>query len=75
MKRRTMSQPPEGSVVIAHGEEGTAWQRFYSDGLWHSTTGKTLTWDELQDATLKTSGAGVLYPDLWVIHRTEAVAS
>lgn len=72
MNRRTMRQPPEGSVVLAHGEEGTAWQRLHTDGRWHSTTGKTMTWDELQDATLDVSGAGVQYPRLWAIHRTEA---
>lgn len=27
--------PPHGSVVMVHGLEGTAYQRFYSDGLFY----------------------------------------
>lgn len=27
--------PPHGSVVLVHGLEGTAYQRFYSDGLFY----------------------------------------
>lgn len=41
-------QPPKGSVVMAQGRTGTAWQRFMSDGKWHSTSnGRIATWDEL----------------------------
>lgn len=27
--------PPHGSVVMVHGLEGTAYQRFYQDGLFY----------------------------------------
>jgi hypothetical protein len=74
MNRRIMAEPPRGSVVLAHGEEGTAWQRFYSDGLWHSVNGNVLDWSELQTTTLKLSAGGAYFPDLWVVHRTEEVA-
>jgi hypothetical protein len=41
-------QPPFGSVVLLHGTSGTAWQRFHSDGLWHSTQGgQPLGWKRL----------------------------
>jgi len=41
-------QPEPGSVVLVNGEYGTAWQRFYSDGLWHSVLHqRTRDWDEL----------------------------
>lgn len=41
------SEPPAGSIVMSEGDTGTAHQRFYSDGLWHSTSGKTRTWAQL----------------------------
>ena len=41
------TEPPACSVVMVHGSTGTAYQRLLSDGLWHSTTGRTVTWDEL----------------------------
>lgn len=31
--------PPEGSVVLAYGLTGTAYQRLFSDGLFHSAAG------------------------------------
>ena len=34
-----LNQPWPGSVVLANGPHGTAWQRHFSDGLWHSTRG------------------------------------
>lgn len=37
-------EPLPGSVVMTEGEHGTAWQKFFSDGLWHrvgSTQKKT----------------------------------
>jgi hypothetical protein len=40
-------EPPRGSVVLTEGPTGTAWQRFNSDGRWHSTTGKSTPWDRL----------------------------
>lgn len=42
------AQPPKGSIVLTDGPRGTAWQRHYSDGLWHSSTGRTKTWASLQ---------------------------
>lgn len=40
-------EPPHGSVVMTESTSGTAWQRHFSDGLWHSTTGRTSTWAKL----------------------------
>lgn len=42
-----VEEPVEGSVVMTESTSGTAWQRFFSDGLWHSTTGKTKPWAEV----------------------------
>ena len=41
------SEPVHGSVILTSGLTGTAWQRFYSDGRWHSVTGHVLSWDAL----------------------------
>lgn len=41
------NEPPRGSVVMTEGATGTAWQRFFNDGRWHSTTGKTASWSRL----------------------------
>lgn len=41
---RYLTEPPTGSVLLADGLTGTAWQRFFSDGLWHSVTGKSEPW-------------------------------
>jgi hypothetical protein len=41
------TEPEPASVVLTSGETGTAWQRWFSDGLWHSTRsggGKTWEW-------------------------------
>lgn len=47
-KQRSQSFEPEpGSVVLTEGEHGTAWQRFFSDGKWHSIRGGSLHWGEL----------------------------
>lgn len=32
-------QPLPGSIMLTDGEHGTAWQRHFYDGLWHSTRG------------------------------------
>ncbi len=37
---------PYASIVIAESDTGTAYQRFFSDGLFHSST-KTLTLEQL----------------------------
>lgn len=44
MAEYTYDEPLPGSLVTIWGPTGTAWQRFYSDGLWHSTTGLKLDW-------------------------------
>lgn len=41
------NEPPRGSVVLAFGLTGTAYQRWYSDGLWHGSNGRVSTWHEL----------------------------
>lgn len=41
-------EPPEGSVVLIHGDTGTAYQRLYRTGMWHPTSGAiSLDWAEL----------------------------
>lgn len=42
-----MEEPTYGSVVLVLGPTGTAYQRFFSDGLWHGTNGKVRTFAEL----------------------------
>lgn len=32
-------EPLPGSVVLTEGEFGTAWQRYFSDGMWHRVGG------------------------------------
>lgn len=43
------AEPEPGSVALTGGDWGTAWQRNFSDGLWHSTRrkGGPKTWDWL----------------------------
>jgi len=43
-------EPIEGSVVMAHGKTGTAFQRWHSDGEWHGTNGLTVSWQNLQES-------------------------
>lgn len=31
------NEPNPGSVVLTQGEFGTAWQRWFTDGMWHRT--------------------------------------
>lgn len=45
------NEPPHGSVVIAHGQTGTAYQRHFSSGMWLGTSGKSVTWAQLLDVT------------------------
>jgi len=41
-------EPEPGSVVLTDGLHGTAWQRYFSDGLWYSTTGDhEWTWQQM----------------------------
>lgn len=46
--RHVAPEPPKGSIVLSDGPTGTAWQRHFSDGRWHSTTGRVRTWSSLQ---------------------------
>jgi hypothetical protein len=43
----TDPEPNPGAILLLHGETGTAVQRFFNDGLYHSVTGKTYTHAEL----------------------------
>jgi hypothetical protein len=51
-------EPPHGSVLLLHGHTGTAYQRHFSDGLWHAAGQRAgLSWSTLH----KQSGfSGVL---------------
>lgn len=40
-------EPPHSAVILTESFTGTAWQRHFSDGLWHSTTGRVLPFEEL----------------------------
>lgn len=41
-------EPLPGSVVLTEGQHGSAWQRFFSDGLWHPVRGGgPRTWEHL----------------------------
>lgn len=44
-----ISEPHPGSIVMTSGEWGTAWQRYFTDGLWHrvGSNGRGRTWDEM----------------------------
>lgn len=45
---RAYDEPLPGSVVLSDGEYGTAWQRYFSDDLWHRVGGgRTKDWAEL----------------------------
>lgn len=43
----TVQQPERGSIMMNDGLHGTAWQRHFTDGKWHSTTGATRTFGSL----------------------------
>lgn len=41
-------EPERGSIVLVKGPHGTAWQRFFDDGLWYSARGKEgRTWEQM----------------------------
>jgi hypothetical protein len=47
--KRDTPVPPCGTVIMVNGLTGTAWQRHYNDGLFHSTTGKMpQTWNQIK---------------------------
>jgi hypothetical protein len=54
-------EPPRGSVVLTEGPQGTAWQRFRSDGRWHSVTGKNTSWERLLRSDTPDSPLLVIY--------------
>lgn len=42
------TEPLPGSVVMTEGCFGTAWQRYFSDGLWHRVGSKaSRTWAQM----------------------------
>lgn len=48
--RCTDDEPLPGSVVLARGLHGTAWQRHFADGLWYPashSTGRGRTWAQM----------------------------
>ncbi len=45
--RENAEEPPYSSVVMSEGITGTIYQRFQSDGLWHSPSGRVKTWESL----------------------------
>lgn len=55
----TSTCPPWGSVVLRHSPTGTAYQRWYSDGLFHGTDGLTLTFPELFHSKGSPNNTGV----------------
>ena len=64
-----ITEPEPGSVILMGGAWGTAWQRWYIDGLWHSTRDKggPKTWEWL----LRTRNIVLAYdaeprPEGWV---------
>lgn len=64
MKRITPETdcPPPGSVVLAYGPAGTAYQR-HADGLFHSTAGSVVGFDYFLLRARNTRDAGdfILY--------------
>jgi len=46
-----------GTIVVSHGLSGTAYQRFFSDGLFHGTNGKVKTVHQM-----------LAEPDVYVVH-------
>lgn len=51
---RSAPEPPVGSVVLVEGVTGTAYQRLFSTGRWHSApvgAAGSLSWEALQAKT------------------------
>lgn len=40
-------EPEPGSIILAGGPHGTAWQRFFTDNRWHSARGNIISWRSL----------------------------
>lgn len=43
----TPDEPRHGSIVLIHGATGTAFQRYFRDGLWHADGHEPKTWEAL----------------------------
>lgn len=54
-------EPPACSIVLAEGPVGTAWQRFRSDGSWHSVTTRRATWEALVSRDRPASRIRIVY--------------
>jgi len=49
-----LPEPRPASVVLAYGRTGTAYQRFYSDHLWHAAGGlRPLSWENLNRLSIE----------------------
>lgn len=66
-----MTEPEPSSVVLAEGEFGNAYQRYFSDGLWHRGR-EARTWEEMlternlvlvYDAPIRISTPPVIRPE------------
>lgn len=43
-----LAEPLPSSIALTQGAHGTAWQRYFSDGLWHRVGGgRARTWAEM----------------------------
>lgn len=43
-----LAEPLPGSILLTQGSHGTAWQRYFSDELWHRVGGgRARSWDEM----------------------------
>ena len=48
LRELVVDQPPHGSVVMVNGATGTAYQRFYSTGLWaRAGSANQYTWGQV----------------------------
>lgn len=57
----TTYEPPEGSIVLQDGTQGTAWQRFYNRGTWNSATGRQRNWDDVLGKSREQSRVWLVY--------------
>ena len=54
-------EPPPGSVVLAEGVRGRAWQRRYVGDGWVQTGGRTALWSRLLEASRPGSRVWLIY--------------
>ncbi len=57
------AEPNPGSVVLTEGEFGTAWQRYFNDGLWHTATATVNSMGRPSSM-----GGAPHVPDDWKLH-------